>query len=123
MNRHQRRKLKSSGEPAEAFRPKDTLSQEAMQFSADLQVAIHSTMERSKEYMPDGDELITMGRVVQGLGVSAAAFALGVGATEKHFVDAMRLYFQQTKTELDAANAATAAERKQGIIKAKAPAG
>jgi hypothetical protein len=116
VNRHQRRKMEATSETAKSFDAQDTMTQESQVFSAELLDAIHKTIERSASYMPEGDEVATMGRVVQGLGLTASAFAMGIGANEKQFVEAMRLYYQMTAKELQAARKAMGKEAPSIIL-------
>lgn len=117
MNRHQRRAANKGGAVKKSFAVEDTMTKEAATFSAELQNAIHHTIERSSSYMPEESQVATMGRVVQGLGLTASAFAMSIGADEKQFIEAMRLYYQMTAKELAAAREAMSQE-KPSIVKA-----
>ena len=107
MNRQQRRaykaKARRTGKQPDsvAFVPTTDETDKVHAFSVRLQEAVHEAIseagyhdvERRRELAP---------RVVHGLGMTAASFAVVAGCTEEQLVEAMRIYYRQVQAHVGA---------------------
>jgi len=115
MNRQQRRANEAAARKTgtdKPFKAQDEATTEAHVFAAQLQDVVHKVIADAG-YNDPSVRAEKAPLVVNGLGLTAAAFAMAAGCNEGQFVEAMTVYYRQVSQQLqEAFKAAKQAEPK-----------
>lgn len=110
MNRQQRRVNKSIARKSKlpaVFAPTTDETAEVHAFSVKLQEAVHVVIQESGYHDVDKRREMVP-RIVHGLGMTTASFAIVADCTEEQLIEAMRVYYRQVRAHVEAIQRATA---------------